>query len=303
MSGHQAQAAGPSAAGGAAVLPGSAGPATMGFARLGVPDVAAAVEFFTRAAALTAVHGDDTGAALATHDGRVTLLLVSGGPTGLRRLGYDVTDAGQLADFESRLRAHGVATRREAVPFVGDEGLTFTDPDGYELSLVVRPPVPPPPRGERPVVVERILHPLIGVAHLPTSLAFYRDVLGFAVSDYIADQTVFMRCQDAFHHSFALTQAGGGSVGLDHICFHIPDFDTLMRARLRLRRLGGVECSDVFRHGGSESITFYFHDPHSGIQIEFCTQHRRVTDPDHQPRVLPAARSTFDLWENFDDRP
>lgn len=278
-------------------------PATLAFIILGVTDLAAAVDFYTRGAALQcSARDDDHGVAeLCTADGEVAVLLSATSPRGLQRLAYAVPDAAALDSFAARLAAAGVSVRRTTSTFAALPTIAFEDPDGYPLALVVRTPAAPPVAPQRkPVQVQQILHPLLQVHDLERAVAFYGDVLGFEMSDRVADVTAFMRCADRFHHSLAITGAHEDFT-LEHVCFHLPDLDTLMRARNRLRRLMDVSCTEMFRHGGSESITFYFRDPHSGEQIEFCTDHRTITATDHQPRVLPAAATTFDMWERFDD--
>lgn len=278
-------------------------PATLAFVVIGVTDFAAAVDFWTRGATLRCgARDDERGTAeLSTTDGEVSVVLSAAEPRGLQLLAYAVPDLATLEQFAARLTAAGVSVQHAELTSATLPAITFTDPDGYPLALVVRTPVaaaPVPPNAA--VQVEKILHPLIQVRDLERAVAFYGDVLGFEMSDRIADVTAFMRCADRFHHSLAITVARK-EVELEHICFHLPDLDTLMRARNRLRRLMDATPTETFRHGGSESITFYFRDPHSGEQIEFCTDHRSITADDHQPRVLPAAATTFDMWERFED--
>ena len=276
--------------------------ATLAFVVFGVDDFPAALDYYRRVVALNcSAHDDEHGVAeLSTSDGEVSVVLSADGPRGLHRIAYAVPDLQTLELFADRLAGIGVPVERTTLTAASLPALTFADPDGYPLALVVRTPATPPPAVPgRLVQVQEILHPLLQVRDLERSVSFYETVLGFEMSDRIADVTAFMRCADHFHHSLAITVARK-EVELEHVCFHLPDLDTLMRARNRLRRRTDSAPTETFRHGGSESITFYFRDPFSGQQIEFCTDHRTITAPDHQPRVLPAAATTFDLWERDD---
>lgn len=271
---------------------------TFAFAVLRVPELSAAVEFWTRGAAMQLARRTDNAAVLATADGRIALVLTKGG-TGVKRLAYEVPSDTGLDTFRSRLGGERMSEVAPNLYGAASSGLTFADPDGYPLALVQRDAIDSPlnadPDGVR---VNQILHPLIQVRDLERSIDFYTRVMGFQISDRIANVTAFLRCGDKFHHSMAIAVAKN-EITLDHICFDLPDLDTLMRARNRLRGVASAECTDIYRHGGSESITFYFQDPHSGVQIEYCTGHRLITAADHEPRVLPADKATFDLWERY----
>ncbi|HXM54762.1 MAG TPA: VOC family protein [Candidatus Dormibacteraeota bacterium] len=127
--------------------------------------------------------------------------------------------------------------------------------------------------GVRPV---RLGHVGLAVRDLVRMVEFYRDVLGFEVSDRMAypdggavAEGVWLRC-NADHHVLALFQpaaatAGGrGPFGLHHLAFELASFEDLRRAaRVVRERHGPLHAS---RQGGPGcQLRIYFPDPEGNL--------------------------------------
>ena len=117
-------------------------------------------------------------------------------------------------------------------------------------------------------------HVHLKVADLDRALAFYRDVLGFEVTQRYGAQAAFLSA-GGYHHHIGLNtweSRGGsppppGSTGLYHVAILYPDRATLADA---LRRL--VEASwpldGASDHGVSEAL--YLRDPDgNGVEL-YC---------------------------------
>ncbi len=106
----------------------------------------------------------------------------------------------------------------------------------------------------------RVGHVHLKVADLERSLAFYRDVLGFEVTQRFGAQAVFLSA-GGYHHHLGLNtweSAGGrppapGTTGLYHAAFLYPTRATLADA---LRRLlaAGIPLDGAADHGVSEAL-------------------------------------------------
>lgn len=118
----------------------------------------------------------------------------------------------------------------------------------------------------------RIGHVHLKVADLERSLAFYRDVLGFAVTQRYGHQAVFLSA-GGYHHHIGLNtweSAGGppaprGSAGLYHLAILYPHRAELADA---LRRLvhAGISLDGASDHGVSEAL--YLRDPDgNGVEL------------------------------------
>jgi catechol 2,3-dioxygenase len=120
-------------------------------------------------------------------------------------------------------------------------------------------------------------HPTIGhvhlkVADLERSIAFYRDVLGFEVTQKMGDQAAFLST-GGYHHQIGLNTwmsrgqppAPKRSPGLFHVAFLYPSRAALAQAVKRVVE-AGVLLHGASDHGVSEAI--YFADPDgNGIEL------------------------------------
>ena len=118
----------------------------------------------------------------------------------------------------------------------------------------------------------RIGHVHLKVADLERSLAFYRDVLGFDVTQRYGSQAVFLAA-GGYHHHIGLNtweSAGGqpppaGTTGLYHVAILYPTRAELADA---LRRLltAEVPLEGASDHGVSEAL--YLRDPdNNGVEL------------------------------------
>jgi len=115
-------------------------------------------------------------------------------------------------------------------------------------------------------------HVHLKVSDIDQALAFYRDVLGFEVTQRVGDEAAFLSA-GGYHHHLGLNtweSRGGlppprGTTGLYHVAIRYPDRATLGAA---VRRLGeaGIPITGATDHGVSEAI--YLRDPDgNGIEL------------------------------------
>lgn len=126
-------------------------------------------------------------------------------------------------------------------------------------------------------------HVHLKVADLDRALAFYRDVLGFSVTQRVGDSAVFLSA-GGYHHHLALNtwESRGGappsrrSTGLYHFAVRYPDRASLADALMRLQR-AGIRIDGAADHGVSEAV--YLRDPDgNGVELH------RDRPPDEWPR-------------------
>jgi catechol 2,3-dioxygenase len=115
-------------------------------------------------------------------------------------------------------------------------------------------------------------HVHLKVSDIDRALGFYRDVLGFEVTQRAGDQVVFLSA-GGYHHHLALNtweSRGGsppppGTTGLYHVAIRYPDRATLGDA---LRRVveAGIPVTGATDHGVSEAV--YLSDPDgNGVEL------------------------------------
>ena len=121
--------------------------------------------------------------------------------------------------------------------------------------------------------IHRLNHAVLYVRDVPTSTAFYSDVLGFRTTASLGEQAVFLRAPDSTNdHDLALfgigagagpSTAGRGAVGLYHLAWELGTLAELEDHGERLAAVGALVGSSD--HGTTKSL--YARDP-DGLELE-----------------------------------
>jgi catechol 2,3-dioxygenase len=154
-----------------------------------------------------------------------------------------------------------------------------------------------PVRG--PVPEETVVgHVHLKVADLDRAVAFYRDVLGFSVTQRMGRAAAFLGA-GGYHHHIGLNtweSEGGpppppGATGLYHVAFRYPSRAALGQA---LRRLDdfGIRLEGAADHGVSEAL--YLRDP-DGNGVELYRDRPRETWPRAADGSLRMVTEPLDL--------
>jgi catechol 2,3-dioxygenase len=136
----------------------------------------------------------------------------------------------------------------------------------------------------RPIAPQaRIGHVHLKVSDLGRAIRFYRDVLGFEVTQRYGRQAAFLSA-GGYHHHIGLNtweSAGGspppaGATGLYHLAILYPSRADLADALRRLHD-AGIPLEGASDHGVSEAL--YLRDPDSnGVELYWDRP------PEHWPR-------------------
>lgn len=118
----------------------------------------------------------------------------------------------------------------------------------------------------------RIGHVHLKVADLDRAIAFYRDVLGFELTQSYGRQAAFLSA-GGYHHHIGLntweSQGGSpphrGATGLYHVAIVYPTRAELADALRRLQK-AGIPIEGASDHGVSEAL--YLRDPDgNGVEL------------------------------------
>ena len=139
----------------------------------------------------------------------------------------------------------------------------------------------------------RIGHIHLKVADLDRALSFYRDVLGFQLTQRYGQQAAFLSA-GGYHHHIGLntweSQGGSpphpGSTGLYHVAIVYPTRAELADALRRLIQ-AGISLEGASDHGVSEAL--YLRDPDgNGVELywdrpesQWATDAKRRTGDGH----------------------
>ena len=144
----------------------------------------------------------------------------------------------------------------------------------------------------------KIGHIHLTVSNLERSLGFYRDILGFEVTDRFGNSAVFLSAGGYHHHIGLNTWAGEGAprppkgtIGLYHFAILYPTRKELARALEALIK-AKYPVDGVSDHGVSESI--YLEDP-DGIGIELYSDKPRSKWPKTKEGKLKMMTGLLDL--------
>lgn len=137
-----------------------------------------------------------------------------------------------------------------------------------------------------------VSHIVFNTADLTAVREFYESVLGFRVSDWVADFFCFLRTGSQ-HHLLAFARSPHPS--LNHVAFEVRGVDEFMRATGRLTRHGFPPFWGPGRHGIGDNPFSYFQDPSSGFVMECTTEMEQIHDDSRwTPRVHPPEH--VDRW-------
>lgn len=270
---------------------------------IGVPNVGATVEYYTEFGLASRPDGR-----FLTQDGGEQLQIVHAPTRRLIELGVGADDSDDLARAAARLSALGFqATSADA------SGLVTREPvAGFAVRMSIAPRISPKPEPRTPyngpgrverlgrapgllrdtaVRPRKLGHVVVGTTDLETTVRFFVDGLGFAVSDYIDDKGAFMRCSEDHHNVLALAAPGNF---LHHTSWQVNDIDDVGRGAMSM--LEGNPQRHVWglgRHYAGANFFWYLKDPAGNFSEYYSDMDCVPEDELWTPQVLEGARALF----------
>jgi catechol 2,3-dioxygenase-like lactoylglutathione lyase family enzyme len=266
------------------------------YVAIATPQFERSKAFFTEAWGLR-----DTGSAL---DGRAflqtqldepfQLALVPGPERRIDRIAFGLAtrrDVDAAARALDRAGIPTIATPHELMTPGGGYGFQFLDPDNrcVELSAAVAPGT----AGSAGPVPQKLAHIVVNTPDIDRATAFYRDVLGFKISDWSEHQMSFLRCNPE-HHSIAFNAAPHAAY--NHTSWTMGSIDELFRAQGRVRAFGSPLMWGTGRHGPGSQVFNYFVEP-SGYVVELIADGVEIAPGEAwEPTVWQRTPEFMDLW-------
>ena len=138
-------------------------------------------------------------------------------------------------------------------------------------------------------------HVVLFVKDLEASSRFYRERLGFWLSDQYPGRGHFLRCSGhGGHHNLFLLQTPEGRAGLNHVAFTVRDLHEVIGGGLNMSRRGWETELGPGRHPISSAMFWYFQSP-AGALVEYYTDEDELT-PAWQPRDFTPGPTVFAEW-------
>jgi 2,3-dihydroxy-p-cumate/2,3-dihydroxybenzoate 3,4-dioxygenase len=267
------------------------------YVALAVPDLAAERAFFRETWGLEEVH-DEGGMVYFAAIGSAhpyVIRLREGAERQTDLIGYSAASAADVDALFAQVCNSGARIISEpaaATGPAGGYGFRAFDPDGHAFEVVA---------GASQRVVAELAPDLVAplrishvVLHSPAHKAlqqWYRDVLGFRLSDWLGDFMVFLRCNPA-HHRLAILP---GPPALNHIAFDVASVDALMRGLARMNGAGIELQWGPGRHTAGNNTFTYYTSP-NGNTVEYTSDLEEVDEATWQPKVHTPGLETMDRW-------
>lgn len=273
----------------------------LGYVGFGSADLDGWRQFGTGLVGLQAVERSSSLLAFRMDDRKQRIVIDRSMPDGARFFGWEVADAAALDQLGARLEAAKIDVTAEP-PTLADirrvRGLiSFRDPAGNRLEAFYGAEIADTPfRPGRSISGFRtgplgVGHAVLTVENIEPVMAFYVDVLGFGLSDYIEKpfRAYFFHI-NARHHSLALIETGNN--GMHHLMVEMFSLDDV--GQTYDIALGEAERVNVTlgRHTNDFMTSFYARTP-SSFMVECGWGGRDIEPKTWQPFEVTAGPS---LW-------
>lgn len=124
---------------------------------------------------------------------------------------------------------------------------------------------------------------------------FYKEKLGFYLSDSYRNRGAFLRCRgQGFHHDLFLLSVPNKPAGLNHVAFVVRDIHEVIGAGLNMNRSDWSTFIGPGRHPISSAYFWYVHSPMGGA-FEYYTNDDYLTE-EWEPRVEEHSLELFTEW-------
>lgn len=208
--------------------------------------------------------------------------------------GFEVSNAEALVQLKQHLVEHDVqvhqGTAEEiAARDVGDM-VWFSDPEGLRIEAVCNPKIvsgvfnSPLIPGGFVTGEQGFGHIAICAADLENCERFYRDVLGFRISDYIVQDIQGFPVKFTFfhinprHHTLALAGLPQPT-RMHHLMVEVKSVDTVGHALERVKNMDIPLHMAIGRHPNDRMLSFYATTP-SNFNVEFGVEGIEIQDSD-----------------------
>jgi catechol 2,3-dioxygenase len=191
--------------------------------------------------------------------------------------------AARTQDLPAQAVPERLATRAQA--------LAFRDPDGNRMVFTLADAEGEIASDAPSAATSQ--HFAVRTTRVAEMQAFYRDQLGFVVSDEVRDDAGELRAcflrTDSLHHAMALF--GAPITCFDHQSFETPGWDDMKKWGDRMAALKVPIVWGIGRHGPGNDVFFMVRDPDNNLaeissEIEVCAPSRPTGQWPHEERTL-----------------
>ena len=224
-------------------------------------------------------------------DRKQRIMIDANGGEGIAFFGWEVADAAALDASAGHLEANGIKVARGSRALADERRvadlIVLNDPVGHRVEIfhgaeVTREPFRPGRNisGFRTGALG-LGHVVLQVERFEDAMAFYRDVLGFQVSDYfLRPYPVYFFHVNPRHHSLAFAATGKNAV--HHMMLELYSLDDVGQGYDLASAEDGRLAVSLGRHAGDWVTSFYTWSP-SAFMVEYGWGARSLDLANWQP--------------------
>jgi 2,3-dihydroxybiphenyl 1,2-dioxygenase len=269
--------------------------------------------FGTRLLGMQLVEQSRRTLALRMDDRKQRVVVSEDGGEGVAFFGWEVSDASKLDQLATRLEQRGVQVSRGTRALADERRvkdlIVFADPLGNRLEIFHGAENASDPfKPGRSISGFRtgplgMGHVVLHVEHIEDVLPFYRDLLGFRLSDYMQRPfNAFFFHANPRHHSVAFIETGRNAT--HHLMVELYSLDDVGQCYdLALGEEGRV-ATTLGRHINDEVTSFYVNSP-SAFMVEYGWGGRVIDVENWQPEEVnwgPSMWGHDRLWLSAEKR-
>jgi catechol-2,3-dioxygenase len=215
------------------------------------------------------------------------LTLHNNSATGLHHVALEVASTEDIDRAYEELQQAGVEVvsppAQELEPGVA-KAIRFKDPDGFLVELVAGvDAIRDPFADARDAKPQDLNHVVLNVASADRSEAFYRDLLGFHMTDRFVGGLSFWAC-NTNHHALAFGEARDGQASFHHAAFEMKDWEEWTRAIFYAGERGMKRIWGPGRHLFGNNLFSYYKDP-EGNTVEYTAEVEQIING-REPRIF-----------------
>jgi 2,3-dihydroxybiphenyl 1,2-dioxygenase len=259
------------------------------------------VSYGTRLLGMQMVDRAASKMALRMDDRKQRMIVNADGGEGIDFIGFEAADALALDELGARLEAHGVEVTR-ATRALADERfvkdlIAFNDPAGNRIEAFHGPDVASEPFSPGRAISGFRTGPL-GMGHIVLTttrieelVAFYRDVLGFHLSDFFVKPVpVHFFHLNPRHHTLGIIEAK--TDGVHHMMVEVNFLDDVGQGYDIAQLTPDLVAQTLGRHINDHMTSFYSHNP-SNFMVEYGWGGRSIDVDTWTPKEVVEGPS---LW-------
>jgi catechol-2,3-dioxygenase len=213
------------------------------------------------------------------------LTLTEGDDAGLHHVALQVPNLDDIDRAYEDLLARGIEI---VTPPTADlepgvkRALRLRDPDGFLIELVAGVESIGDPFRHDDVKPTALNHVVLNVRDQTASEDFYREALGFKLTDRFVGGLSFWAC-NANHHSLAFGEARDGNPAFHHAAFEMRDWEEWIKAVFYAGERGIPRLWGPGRHLYGNNLFSYYRDPENNT-VEYTAEVEQITD-EREPRI------------------